>query len=70
MVALSGIPVQKIPQELKKTLQKLEQRIDNIEEEVIRQSTVPAVGVLAGDRTKQDSGTIIDTISSAQYIVH
>ena len=70
VVAPSGIPEKKIPQELNQTLQKLEQRNDNFEEAVIDQSTVPTVGVLAGNSTKEDNGTIIHTISSAQYIVH
>jgi len=60
--------VKKIPQELDQTLQKVEKRIDSFEEAVIGPSTVPTVGVLAGDSTKQDNGTIIHKISS--YIVH
>jgi hypothetical protein len=70
VVAPSGIPVKTVPQVLNQTLQKLEQRINNFEEAVLGQSTVPAVGVLAGDSTKHDNGTIIQTLSSAQYIVH
>jgi len=67
VVAPSGIPVKKIPQELDQTLHKLEQRIDSFEEAAIGLLTVPAVRVLAGDSTKQDNGTIIHKISS--YIV-
>jgi hypothetical protein len=70
VVAPSGIPVKKIPQELDQTVQKLEQRIDTFEEEVTGESTVPPFGVLAGDNTKEENGTIIQKISSAQYIVH
>jgi len=70
VVAPSGIPVKKIPQELNQTLQKLEQRIENFEETAIGQPILPKIGVLAGNSTKQDNGTIIHTISSAQYIVH
>jgi hypothetical protein len=70
VVAPSGIPVKKIPQELDQTVQKLEERIDDFEEAVIGQSTVPTVGVLAGDSTKQDNGTVIQTISAVKYIVH
>ena len=69
VLAPPGIPVNKIPQELNQTIHNLEQRIQSFEEAVIGQSAVPKVGVLAGDRTKQDSGTIIDTISSGRYIV-
>jgi hypothetical protein len=57
---------EKIPHELDQTFQKLEQRIGNFEEAVIGQSTVPTVGVLAADSTKQDNGSIIQTISSAR----
>jgi hypothetical protein len=70
VVAPSDTPVKRIPQELNQTLQKLEQRIDNFEEAALGQSTVPTVGVLAGNSMKEDNGTIIHTISSAQYIVH
>jgi hypothetical protein len=70
VVAPSSIPVKNVLPELNQTLEKLEQKIDSFEEEIIGQSTVPTVGVLAGDNTKEDNGTIIQTISSAQYIVH
>ena len=70
VVAPSGTPVKKIPQELDQTVQKLEKRIDEFEEAVLGQSTVRTVGVLADDSTKEDNGTIIQTISSAQYVVH
>jgi hypothetical protein len=70
VVAPSGIPVKKNPQTLDQTFQKLEQEIDNFEKAVAGQATVPGVGVLAGYSTKQENGTIIHTISSAQYIVH
>jgi len=70
VVAPSGIPAKNISKELDKTIEKLEQKIDSFEEAVIGQSTVPTVGVLAGDSTKEDNGTIIQTISSATYIVH
>jgi len=69
-MAPSGVPVRKIPQALNQTLHKLEQRIDNFEKAVIGQPILPKIGVLAGNSTKQDNGTIIHTISSAQYIVH
>jgi hypothetical protein len=62
--------VKKIPQELDQTVQKLEKEIDTFEEAITGQSTVSTVGVLAGHSTKRDNGTIIQTISSAQYIVH
>jgi hypothetical protein len=70
VVAPSGIPVKNIVPELNQTLEKLEQKIDSFEEEVVGQSTVPTVGVLAGDSKKEDNGTVIETISSAKYIVH
>jgi hypothetical protein len=70
VVAPSGIPVKNILTELNQTLEKLEQEIRRFEEAAEGQSTVPTVGVLAGDSTKEDIGTIIDTISSAKYIVH
>jgi len=70
VLAPPGIPVKKILPQLNQTLEKLEQKIDSFEEAVIGQSTVPTVGVLAGDSTKEDNGTIIQTISSAKYIVH
>jgi len=70
VVAPSGVPVKKIPQALNQTINKLEQRIDNFEKAVIDHPILPKIGVLAGNSTKQDNGTIIHTISSAQYIVH
>jgi hypothetical protein len=70
VLAPPGIPVKTIPQELNQTLQKLEERIKSFEEAVIGQSTVPKVGVLASDSTKHENGTILDTISSAKYIVY
>jgi hypothetical protein len=70
VVAPPGIPAKNILPQLNQTLEKLEQQIHKFEEAVIGQSTVPTVGVLAGDSTKEDNGTIIQTISSATYIVH
>ena len=71
VVAPSGVPVKEIPKQLDHTLKKLEQRIDHFAEIATGdRSTVPTVGVLAGNSTKEDNGTIIHTISSAQYIVH
>ena len=70
IVAPSSVPAKKIPQELNQSLLKLEQRIENFEEAAIGPSTVPTVGVLADNSKKEDNGTIINTISSAQYIVH
>jgi hypothetical protein len=69
VLAPSGVPVKKIPQELDQTVQKLEQRIDDFEEAVLGQSTMRTVGVLAGDSMKKDV-SVKQTVSSVQYITH
>jgi hypothetical protein len=69
VLAPPGIPVKEIPREINQTLQKLEERIKSFEEAVVGRPTVPKFGVLPGDSKKHEKGTILDTISSAQYIV-
>jgi hypothetical protein len=72
VVAPTDVPAKEIPQALNHTLETLKKKIDHFEEEATagQVTSVPVVGVLAGNSTKQDKDTIIHTISSAQYIVH
>jgi hypothetical protein len=70
VVAPSNTPLKKVPDELNQAAKKLEKEIDNFEEEVLGTSTVRTVGVLGDEKKKSDNGTIIRTISSAEYILN